>query len=89
MLHSLQKDGENTRSVQIMTGIVHMMAGNSMSPEKGKTVVVLKTGTNAGGIQMASGVVQISPRMSPERKADVSRYFQKKVRRVTLPAILL
>ena len=73
MLHSLQKDGENTRSVQIMTGIVHMMAGNSMSPEKGKTVVVLKTGTNAGGIQMASGVVQISPRMSPERKADVSR----------------
>ena len=72
-----------------MTGIVHMMAGNSMSPEKGKTVVVLKTGTNAGGIQMASGVVQISPRMSPERKADVSRYFQKKVRRVTLPAILL
>ena len=89
MLHSLQKDGENTRSVQIMTGIVHMMAGNSMSPEKGKTVVVLKTGTNAGGIQVASGVVQISPRMSPERKADVSRYFQKKVRRVTLPAILL
>ena len=89
MLHSLQKDGENTRSVQIMTGIVHMMAGNSMSLEKGKIVVVLKTGTNAGGIQVASGVVQISPRMSPERKADVSRYFQKKVRRVTLPAILL
>ena len=56
-----------------MTGIVHMMAGNSMSPEKGKIVVVLKTGTNAGGIQMASGVVQISPRMSPKRKADVSR----------------
>ena len=73
MLHSQQKDGENIRSVQIMTGIVHMMAGNSMSPEKGKTVVVLKTGTNAGGIQVASGVVQISPRMSPERKADVSR----------------
>ena len=73
MLHSLQKDGENTRSVQIMTGIVHMMAGNSMSPEKGKIVVVLKTGTNAGGIQMVSDVVQISPRMSPERKADVSR----------------
>ena len=72
MLHSLQKDGENIRSVQIMTGIVHMMAGSSMSPEKGKTVVVLKTGANAGGIQMVPGVVQISPRMSPERKTDVT-----------------